>query len=359
MAQASHEDNPDDTVIMNTQIEERAWLNSPQTTEFSKDDLNTIKQMIAHARRDNDDEALKFISNNAHSIYLLARKTEMIPYKEAAAIEEILNSRNNITAGLLYAILGTPGANLIDMNKITESGRFTRGPVARLTALAVLFTTMGHNMENHTPDLMEQVTRSLSDLANQLLTDPENVIGLCITNHIHKILTQCSECELNSTLVGLRNRRFKTEHPCTSLAAEINRQLQLNIIWSGLISPNNCAKTWCGDPLPNKDTEMRYHNMNNWTIRMIGEFILTKAKDLTRSQDITARQGDTPANRSNSSNSPTGSQVGKTEDRETYTPQPFGSSLKKRRQRQRAKYNSRHTKKESTDEQNNFAQVFL
>ena len=101
MAQASHEDNPDDTVIMNTQIEERAWLNSPQTTEFSKDDLNTIKQMIAHARRDNDDEALKFISNNAHSIYLLARKTEMIPYKEAAAIEEILNSRNNITAGLL------------------------------------------------------------------------------------------------------------------------------------------------------------------------------------------------------------------------------------------------------------------
>ena len=297
MAQASHEDNPDDTVIMNTQIEERAWLNSPQTTEFSKDDLNTIKQMIAHSRRDNDDEALKFISNNAHSIYLLARKTEMIPHKEAAAIEEILNSRNNITAGLLYAILGTPGANLIDMNKITESGRFTRGPVARLTALAVLYTTMGHNMENHTPDLMEQVTRSLSDLANQLLTDPENVIGLCITNHIHKILTQCSECELNSTLVGLRNRRFKTEHPCTSLAAEINRQLQLNIIWSGLISPNNCAKTWCGDPLPNKDTEMRYHNMNNWTIRMIGEFILTKAKDLTRSQDITARQGDTPANR--------------------------------------------------------------
>ena len=197
MAQACLEEDEGNTLVLSTTIEERVWLDSPQTTTLSKDDLNLLKQITAYSRRDKDDESLQFININAWKIYTMARKTEEIPEQEAAEIENTLNSSNNIMTGLLFAFLGTPGANLINMSNVTDPERFTKGPLARLTALAVIYTVMGQDMERHIPeDLVEQVTQPLATLANnlQLKTD-KNIIGLCVTNHIHKVLTECSTCQ--------------------------------------------------------------------------------------------------------------------------------------------------------------------
>ena len=92
--------------------------------------------------------------------------------------------------------------------------------------------------------------------------------------------------------------------------------------------------------LPNNNTELRYHNMNTWTIRMIGEVILFKdqARAKTKAQTALSKTATRPI----SSDSPAGCQ--------TWEP------LKKRRQRQRTKHNFRQQPKKSTDEQNNFAQ---
>ena len=193
MAQACLEKDEDNTLVLNTRIEERVWLNSPSTTTFSKDDLNMLKQVTLYSRRDHDNESMPFIHTNAWKIYLMARKTEDIPEQDAAEIERALNSTNNIMTGLLYAFLGPPGANLINMSMITDPDRLKKGPMARLIALAVIYTVLGEDMEEHIPeDLVEQVMHPLATLADKLLQKTDkHVIGLCVTNHFQKIMTEC------------------------------------------------------------------------------------------------------------------------------------------------------------------------
>ena len=64
MAQAlvsTHMDKDDETLVINTKISDRVWLQSPSTTTFSNDDKNLTKMLALYAKKDNDDESLTFI----------------------------------------------------------------------------------------------------------------------------------------------------------------------------------------------------------------------------------------------------------------------------------------------------------
>ena len=73
----------------------------------------------------------------------MARKTDNLPEQVATEVEHALNTTNNIVTGLIYAFLGPTGANLINMNMITDPDRFGEGPMSRLMPLAVMHTVLG------------------------------------------------------------------------------------------------------------------------------------------------------------------------------------------------------------------------
>ena len=55
----------DDTLVMNTKLAERVFLQSPSTTGFDTEDINFIKQLVLLAIRSNEDESLRFIHERA------------------------------------------------------------------------------------------------------------------------------------------------------------------------------------------------------------------------------------------------------------------------------------------------------
>ena len=234
-------DKDDETLVINTKISDRVWLQSPSTTTFSNDDKNLTKMLALYAKRDNDDESLTFIFEKAWKIFLLSRKTENLPEQVATEVEHALNTTNNIATGLLYAFLGPHGANLINMSKINDPDRFGEGPMSRLIPLAAIHTFLGQGMEDQVPeDIIDQVITTLATLADNLL-HPTHITGLCITNHFEKIMTE-------STITA--------KNKYSTLGDVINKTLKMSINWNSLSSPNNCAYTWCGDPLPNNDAEL-------------------------------------------------------------------------------------------------------
>ena len=89
-------DKDDETLVINTKISDRVWLQSPSTTTFSNDDKNLTKMLALYAKRDNDDESLTFIFEKAWKIFLLSRKTENLPEQVATEVEHALNTTNNI-----------------------------------------------------------------------------------------------------------------------------------------------------------------------------------------------------------------------------------------------------------------------
>ena len=171
----------------------------------------------------------------------MSRKTENLPEQVATEVEHALNTTNNIATGLLYVFLGPHGANLINMSKINDPDRFGEGPMSRLIPLAAIHTFLGQGMEDQVPeDIIDQVITTLATLADNLM-HPTHITGLCITNHFEKVMTE-------STITA--------PNKYSTLGDVINKTLKMSINWKNLSSPNNCAYTWCGDPLPNNDAEL-------------------------------------------------------------------------------------------------------
>ena len=261
-------DKDDERLVINTKLAERVWLQSPSTTGLDNNDINFIKQLVLFAIRSNDDETLRFIHEMAWQIMLLSRKTQSLPESLATEIEQMLNTTSNLGTCLIYAYLGPPGAGLINMGQIDDPDRFKQGPMSRLIPLAVIFTVLGQGMEDQLPeDIVDQVMQQLAAVAQKLLHPTDNTItGYCITNHLEKIMTK------NFLVVP----RSLTSH--RNLGEALNKTLQMSISWNNLRSPNNCAMTWCADPLPNNTEQLLYHNMNTMYIKDTCAALLIKAQ---------------------------------------------------------------------------------
>ena len=151
MAQSSLENKEDTTLVLNTTIEERVYLQSPGTTTFSNEDTNTLKHCMLYCMRNNDDESIPFIHANAWRLYHWVRKTQQIPKEDAPQLEQAINSTDNIMTGLMYTLLGPPGANILNLKRITDKDKFTKGPMARMTSLVAMYMVLGQGMEEHLP----------------------------------------------------------------------------------------------------------------------------------------------------------------------------------------------------------------